>query len=102
MTDVDWTWSWSGRCFGYWIGPDLWTYGGKHVGRRRGPEIFAPGGRYLGEIMNSRLVTNNTKAVDRGVPFRAEAARAWLTPPPDLPHLTIYQGYQDFPRCESF
>src|ERR1700748_3617457 len=64
---VDWTWTWSGCSFGYWLDDDLGTYHGKHVGRRSLTHIHAPNGRYLGEVMgNGRLVTNKAKAGLKG------------------------------------
>ncbi|HEX2667733.1 MAG TPA: hypothetical protein VHP13_05120 [Gammaproteobacteria bacterium] len=96
---MDWTWTWSGQCFGYWMGNDLWTYSGRHVGHRAGDEIFSPTGRYLGEVMqNGRLVTNKAKAGHTGNTFKPRAAR---TPRPiqaGMSALTIYKGYQDFPH----
>ncbi|HEY3644207.1 MAG TPA: hypothetical protein VGM16_02615 [Gammaproteobacteria bacterium] len=101
--DAQWVWTWSGRFFGYWEGIDLWTHGGQHVGRRDGNDVFGPTGLYLGEVMgNQRLITNNSKAADRGGTFQPSAHRdAQLIRSHDL-SLTLYLGYQDFPLPDHF
>lgn len=100
---MNWTWTWSGRCIGYWDGDDLWTHKGKHVGRRRGREIFAPTGIYMGELMgNGRLAANKTKVAQRTRVFKPMDAREAQLPPADYAALSLYTGLDDFPRVEDF
>jgi hypothetical protein len=99
---LKWAWTWSGRCFGYWLDDDLWTYQGKHVGRRRGTHIHAPNGRYLGEVMgDGRLITNKAKAGLKGpifVPGLARAAEPCLA---DGEGRKSYLGHEDFPHPDE-
>lgn len=100
---MNWTWTWSGHCFGYWDGEDLWTHGGKHIGRRKGSEIFSPKGIYIGELMgNGRLVTNKAKAAQRNIVFMPSTVRDAQLPPADQSSLSLYTGFQDFPRADEF
>lgn len=99
---MEWTWTWSGLCFGYWIEYDLWTYQGKHVGRRYGTHIYGPNGRYLGEIMsNGRLITNKAKAGLKGAIFVPGLARKAEPPRPDSEGRTPYTGHEDFPHPDE-
>lgn len=99
---MNWTWTWSGRFFGYWSGSDLWTYQGKHIGRRRGLEIYGPSGRYLGEVMgNDRLATNKAKAALMGPAFVPLAARTPELVQADLDSFPLYKGFEDFPGPEQ-
>jgi len=96
---MEWTWTWSGRCFGYWIETDLWTYSGKHIGRRHGTHIYGPHGRYLGEVMgNGRLITNKTRAGLTGPIFVPLLARDHTPRLSDGRAHTPYQGCEDFPH----
>lgn len=100
---MEWAWTWSGQCFGYWQENDLWTHHGKHVGRRTGNDIFSPTGRYLGEVMpNARLVTNNAKAAHKGITFKPHAAQALQAIQQNIVTLALYKGYQDFPHPDLF
>jgi len=98
VDEVKWTWTWSGRSFGYWDGNDLWTYSGKHVGRRLDTDIFGPNGWYIGELMsNGRLVRNKSKAGQTSpgfVPLNAREAQKRLADNEGQP---LYPGYDDFP-----
>ncbi|HEX4301075.1 MAG TPA: hypothetical protein VH327_09405 [Gammaproteobacteria bacterium] len=99
---MNWAWSWSGRCFGYWIDDDLWTYSGKHIGRRRGTHIHAPNGRYIGEIMsNGRLITNKAKAGMIGPIFVPTLARSPEKRRPDSDGRAPYTGHEDFPHPDE-
>lgn len=99
---LEWAWTWSGLCFGYWIESDLWTYGGKHIGRRLGNAIYGPNGRYVGELMgNGRLITNKTKAGDLGPVFVPTLARDHQKRPPDDAGHERYAGYDDFPHPDA-
>ena len=102
MTSMDWAWTWSGHCFGYWIEEDLWTYRGKHIGRRLGTDIYAPNGRYVGELMgNGRLITNKTKAGIIGPIFVPTAARGHAARLSDDEAHVPYRGYDDFPHPDE-
>lgn len=95
---MNWTWTWSGRFFGYWDGHDLWSYHGRHVGRRHGLEVYAPNGRYLGEVMgNDRLAINKAKVALLGPTFIPQAGRETTSPQPDLlDDFPLYTGFDDF------
>lgn len=98
-----WTWTWSGRFFGYWDGVDLWTYSGKHAGRRNGLDIYAPTGRYLGEVMgNDRLATNKAKASLLGPVFVPHPRREAQAPQADLDGFPLYTGFEDFQHPDLF
>lgn len=100
---MEWAWTWSGQCFGYWQEDDLWTHGGKHVGRRTGDDIFSPMGLYLGEVMpNTRLVTNNAKAAHKSIVFKPHAVQAAQQIQVNVATLALYMGYQDFPHPDGF
>jgi hypothetical protein len=100
---VKWTWTWSGRYFGYWIGDDLWTYHGKHIGRRSGTHVYAPNGRYIGELMsNGRLLTNKAKAGMIGPIFVPAAPRGVEKRLVDCEGHTPYTGHEDFPHPDEF
>jgi len=97
-----WTWTWSGRCFGYWIEEDLWTYRGKHVGRRFGTDIYAPDGRYVGESMgNGRLITDNAKIRLTRASFVPTLTRGHHPRLPDCQRQIPYSGYDDFPHPDE-
>lgn len=100
---MKWTWTWTGRFFGYWDGSDLWTYHGKHVGRRNGLEIYGPHGRYLGETLgDTRIATNKAKAAQRGPSFIPLPPREPQVPQSDLEAFPLYKGFEDFRRPEDF
>lgn len=100
---MKWTWTWSGRCFGYWLDDDLWTYHGKHVGRRQGTHIYGPHGRYIGEMMgNGRLITNKAKAGLIGPIFVPGLARGAEPRLPDSDGRAPYAGHADFPHPDEF
>lgn len=98
---MNWKWTWSGRCFGYWDGYDLWARSGRHVGRRHGQEIYAADGRYLGELMdNGRLARNQAKASLMGPAFVRLAPKSPPLSPPNVDGLPLYAGFEDFRELE--
>jgi len=100
---VNWTWTWTGRFFGYWDGNDLWTYHGKHVGRRHGLEIYAPNGRYLGETLgNKRLAVNKAKVALLRTSFVPLTPREAQLTQPDLDYFPPYTGFEDFRLPDQF
>lgn len=100
---MDWVWTWSGQCFGYWIEADLWTHYGKHVGRRMGAEIYGPTGRYIGELTNDgRLITTKSKAGLDGPIFVPSETRPPETRPLDSKRHPLYWGHTDFPPPGEF
>jgi hypothetical protein len=100
---MNWAWTWSGRCFGYWIGDDLWTYRGKHIGHSISTDIYSPSGRYIGETMgNGRLITNKSKAGVSGPCFVPTPPRDHEPRLPDDAGNLLYMGYGDFPHPDGF
>ena len=100
---MNWTWTWTGRFFGYWDGDDLWTHHGKHVGRRQGVEIYGPNGRYIGETLGSRrLAVNKAKAAHLGTAFVPQAPRQKQQVQADLDSFPLYKGFEDFRLPEHF
>ncbi|HEY4128040.1 MAG TPA: hypothetical protein VGN70_08360 [Gammaproteobacteria bacterium] len=99
---MKWTWTWSGKSFGYWDGEDLWTHLGKHVGRRVGDHIHAPNGRYIGEVMgNERLATNKAKAGEIGPIYLRCATRTSQPCLSDDAAHPRYPGFDDFPHPDE-
>ena len=99
--NMEWLWTWRGRCFGYREGEDLWTYNGRHVGRFNNDEIYAPDGQYLGEIRNeNRLIRNKSKKSKRGNIFTPHTHRAGYTKHADYAGYAMYAGFEDFPNLE--
>jgi len=97
-----WAWTWSGRCFGYWIKDDLWTYRGKHIGRRFGADIYAPDGHYIGELMSDGcLITDKAKADLTGPLFIPTLERGHHPRLPDNQGHIPYKGYADFPHPDG-
>jgi len=99
---VRWTWTWTGRFFGYWDGDDLWTYRGKHVGRRHGLEIYGPNGRYLGEMLGKRMATNKAKAAQVGPSFMPLAPREARLVQAEQDSFPLYTGFDDFRSPDQF
>jgi len=54
--NLDWLWSWSGKCIGYKDKGFLWSSDGQVIGKFVDNEIFSPDGKYLGE-----MYTNNNR-----------------------------------------
>jgi hypothetical protein len=95
---VDWVWTLSGQCAGYWDGHDLWGCDGHHLGRRRGLEIYAPNGEYLGEVMEAkRLARKKEKIALRAASFQAFPSRKLREAPPQREPLPLPPSFDEFP-----
>jgi hypothetical protein len=95
---VEWLWTWSGKCFGYRNQDALYSYQGRQVGRfAEGDEIYGHDGSYLGEIRTAgRLITNLSKKKWRRPGFSPMIATAFEQKP-DTIAKNIPDGFTDFP-----
>lgn len=95
---MNWIWTWSGICFGYFDGDDLIAHDGRHVGKKaEDGNIYSPQGRYLGEVMSDRLLTNLAKKNWPGFAFAPYGPRGGSARYVNYAGYAMYAGFEDFP-----
>ena len=99
---LDYLWTWGGVFFGFRQENQLWTYTGHHIGIFEGNTIFGLKGHYLGEIVNNRLLVNDTRKVLRAAPLAELPKHPAIPKPADLEGLSVCRGFEDFPPPEMF
>ncbi len=82
-------------------GDALFTLHGVEAGRFDGDEIYGADGAYLGELMNGKLITNQSKMSSRSGSF-SPRHRMGLVGNGGRVGTMIHAGYEDFPDPESF
>jgi len=98
----EYLWTWGGAYFGYLLDGNLRSYTGRHVGYLNGHTVFGLNGRYLGEIVNGRLLVNDTRKELWSVPRPQLPKHAVSSKFADLEGYGVYRGYEDFPMPETF
>jgi len=100
--NLEYVWTWGGTFFGYLQDDNLRSYTGRHVGYITGHTVFGLNGHYLGEIVNGRLLVNDTRKTLWAVPLPQLPKHAALPKLADLEGYGVYRGYEDFPAPEAF
>lgn len=98
--NMEWLWTWKGRCFGYTDGKYLWTYKGYHVGKFYDNEIYGANGRYLGELKNNHLITKKSKKRQLKRKFTPLVRRGNHSKYSNKSGSSMPSGYEDFPELE--
>lgn len=100
--NIEHLWTWGGTFFGYLQDGNLRSYTGRHVGYLTGHTVFGLEGHYLGEIVNGRLLVNDTRKALWSIPLPQLPKHAAISKLADLEGYGVYSGYEDFPAPETF
>jgi len=99
---LEYLWTWGGAFFGYRQDANLWSYMGRHVGYMTGHTVFGLDGHYLGEIVNGRLLVNDTRKTLWSAPLAQLPKYPAFAKLTDLEGHGVYSGFEDFPAPEAF